>query len=377
MTTETALRFRSTSREDSIRIVRELERQAATKHDIVAAGRDITLLPDARIGIAGGEPLGTVAYGGTKHAHRQIADKADIPGAYYERMREKAPGLLAENVNHWLPQTGRNYLVRTLDGNVRALLSDRFRLIDNIDLFFAGAKKAQQVGAEVSELELSETHFYMKLLHPEWRERIEYQKGQGLIGHSTDGIDEDGGDWLVPGVLMRNSEVGLGQFTGEFFIKRLSCMNGMTTDIQLAKRHVGGQHEVGVITSAQTRELMDRLIWSEIDDLVNAAFDREFFQRYVARLNDAAAEELGRPADAVAAVVQHYGMSDEDKQTILNELMAPSRGLDPGRTVWGMMNAITACAREKDDPEEELALMRIGGRLLDDRAKIPNLSIRN
>lgn len=34
-------------------------------------------------------------------AHRQIADRARIPWAYYQRMMERAPALLCDNVNHW------------------------------------------------------------------------------------------------------------------------------------------------------------------------------------------------------------------------------------------------------------------------------------
>jgi hypothetical protein len=41
------------------------------------------------------------AYPVTLAAHKQIADRARIPWAYYQRMMERAPHLLCDSVNHW------------------------------------------------------------------------------------------------------------------------------------------------------------------------------------------------------------------------------------------------------------------------------------
>jgi hypothetical protein len=35
------------------------------------------------------------------YAHSQIAQHLGIPMAYYDRMRQEAPQLLADNANHW------------------------------------------------------------------------------------------------------------------------------------------------------------------------------------------------------------------------------------------------------------------------------------
>ena len=58
-------------------------------------------------------------------AHRQIAARLEIPAKYYDRMRTEAPQMLAKNVNHWLHAQPETRMIRTLDGNVRAFLSDR------------------------------------------------------------------------------------------------------------------------------------------------------------------------------------------------------------------------------------------------------------
>ena len=57
-----------------------------------------------------------------------------IPAAYYDRMLSDYPELLAENVNSWFQREPTQRMVRTLDGTVRAFLSNRYRRIDNLDI---------------------------------------------------------------------------------------------------------------------------------------------------------------------------------------------------------------------------------------------------
>lgn len=67
----------------------------------------------------------------THHAQGQIAAWAEIPRKYYEKMREDAPDLLQQNVNHWFSLFDGNRMIRTLDGTARAFLSDRYHRMDN------------------------------------------------------------------------------------------------------------------------------------------------------------------------------------------------------------------------------------------------------
>lgn len=62
-------------------------------------------------------------------AHRQIGTNLRIPAAYYDRMREERPDLLAYNANTWFKQESSQRMLRTLDGSARAYLSNRYRRI--------------------------------------------------------------------------------------------------------------------------------------------------------------------------------------------------------------------------------------------------------
>lgn len=101
-----------------VNLAQELERQLATKRDLVLPssllqcrtdeGGELKMIVDARDG--DGE------YGITNLARRQLAEKLKIPFTYFERMRTEQPALLDHNVNTWLQTDSERRMIRTLDG---------------------------------------------------------------------------------------------------------------------------------------------------------------------------------------------------------------------------------------------------------------------
>ena len=110
---------------------------------------------------------GPVRYGVTPLARRQLADKLKIPYAYFERMRSEQPVLLDRNVNTWLQSDDDRRMIRTLDGNVRAVLSERYRRLDNFDLAESVLPILQQLPeVRFESVELTETRMYLKCVTP-------------------------------------------------------------------------------------------------------------------------------------------------------------------------------------------------------------------
>lgn len=364
------------TREEVAELARELDRQKQTKRDFICRAGDIAFVHDPEAGTDRDTlfgtidmgPMGSVKYGLGAVAHEQFSGKLDIGWVYYKRLLADAPDLLATNANYWLERSDKVHLVRTLDGNIRAFLSDRYRVLDNIDLFYETYQVAKDVGAEITRADLTDKRFYMRVLHPEWRERIQLLRDRGITGPRTD--DDGPGEYVIPGVVVSNSEVGAGGLRVEPFMFILACRNGMVMDHSMWKFHLGRRLEVGIL-SDETREAEDRALWLAVRDTIRATFDRDTFRKMVAKMNDTAAEELDNPVEAVDAVVQHFGFSDEDKQAILNELIAPKREVDPGRTVYGLLNAITAVGRDKEDYNRTIEFERIGGQLLADPKLVP------
>ena len=118
----------------------ELERQMLTKQDLVLPSSLLQCHTNESgrlnltVDVGSQTRIGDGQYDVTSLARRQLADKLKIPFAYFERMREGQPDLLDRNVNTWLKSEGSKWMIRTLDDEVRAVLSDRYRRLDNFDL---------------------------------------------------------------------------------------------------------------------------------------------------------------------------------------------------------------------------------------------------
>ena len=87
-------------------------------------------------------------------------------------------------------------MIRTLDGEVRAVLSDRYRRLDNFDLAENVLPILQRLeGTSLESVDLTETKMYLKAITP----RVTFEVAPG--------------DIVQAGVVITNSEVGCGTLT--------------------------------------------------------------------------------------------------------------------------------------------------------------------
>lgn len=193
----------------------ELQRQNAAKQDFIGPAQVFELQPDgSTFSITHMNTGEQETFGTTDLFHRQVGSTLNIPAKYYDQMRKLKPDLLAQNVNAWFGDRDQSYMIRSMDygyGRVaRALLSDRYRRIDNVEIasavlpLFAGREEMEVVSAEVTENRL-----YLKIVN----HRLEMAVVPG--------------DYVQAGVVISNSEVGLGAVSVQPLVYRLVCSNGM------------------------------------------------------------------------------------------------------------------------------------------------------
>ena len=112
-----------------VEMAQEIQRQNDLKADYMLDTRSLRLEPFGgglylnaydQSGDYAVEPLEVNAI-----AHRQIGTHLKIPAAYYDKMLEEYPELLAQNVNAWFQREPAVRMVRTIDGTARAFLSNR------------------------------------------------------------------------------------------------------------------------------------------------------------------------------------------------------------------------------------------------------------
>lgn len=335
-----------------VSLVEELERQRENSMDLLVDNRTLKAFPDENDGIR----LSIPEYGEyplIDWAHGQLADKLQIPRRYYERMRTSGKtDLLAENINAWLTENKKR-LIRILDGKIRAILSDRYRIMDNYDLLFLALEEfKRKETVEVYRADLTETMLYLK----------------AVDRTLTASIRED--DIVYGGLILRNSEVGASAFRVEPFILRKVCGNGLILEYSLKKIHLGRQTlEVGEIDwSDETRELEDKALWSKVRDIIRATFDRTTFESWVERLKESAEVKIEDPIKAVNNVIKLAGLSERQKQKLLMHFSEPTK--------YGLINAVTNLASETKNIDEQIRLEEFGGKLLASDIEFENLLLK-
>lgn len=336
-------------------LLEEVDKVAADKKDIVVDSRDmqavVYLEPNCEPEDATSELLIDFKAPGderltmplTDWAHRQLGEKLNIPLKYYQRMNETGHHtLLASNINEWL-QTKERRMVRTLRGEIRAFLSDKFQPIDNYMVAREAYNKFEAVGLTEENIDssyLTPTHMYIRATVPWMRHEIAK------------------GDVLKQGIIISNSEVGAGAFRCEPFLWRQVCSNGLIAPSALTRVHLGARRDVGELFSDETHALEHNLIVSKIHDLIAKTFDNENFESWVANLKSANENEIASPTEAIDNFAKLYGIKDNTKATILDNFVKEG---NPSQ--WGFINSITATARDFEDAGAQVELERVAGEI--------------
>jgi hypothetical protein len=343
-----------------VEIAQELMRRKETTKDFIAPqGAIEAKVVEGQVVLEGlnGEPKQITPY-----AHRQIADHLGIPAKYYDRMAEKEPALLAENVNTWLRKDGQEKrMVRTLDNRVRAFLSPKYRPLDNFELAEAVLPVLRDRGVEIMSSELTETRMYIKGILPSLSDELPEGMTWGRDHHMVGRTGR-----LVASVVISNSEVGAGTLRIEPSVFTTWCTNlAIITQSAMRKYHVGRGHEAGEdleLFRDDTRKADDAAFWLKVRDVTQAAFAEDKWKAAIEQIRSAAKEAIESTENlpkVVEVAVKRLALPESTAPSILGHLAA---GGDLSK--WGLSSAITAAANTFSDYEGATELERAGGKVL-------------
>jgi hypothetical protein len=346
---------RSTRYETLDALARAILEQQEAKRDFVVDGRrmsfrdgegEMRLSWDAPTGIEGiADGLEVMPL--REHAHGQLAAKLDVPKRYYDRMRETAPDLLSTNVEHWLHAGGKRHMLRTLNGAVRAVVSDRYRRLDNADLMEQAVLPSlgEIPGLHFQLASLTDEKLHLNVLLPRLSAEVAV------------------GDVVQAGVQITNSEVGQGRLRVMPRLWRLACLNGLLVAAEgMATYHVGRKAEEDAyeIYADDTLAADDRAYFLKVRDAVRASLDEARFEQIVESLRETTTgPKVADPVAATKVLGKTFDLTDGETSSVLLRLAS---GGDLSR--WGMVNALTAAAKDADEFDRQADLELAGGALV-------------
>ncbi len=322
-----------------IELAQEISRQQDNKRDfLINANKVSTFVHDNQFNI--GFPTDDDLFMGglTTNGHIQLGNLCDIPKKYYDKMLS-APDLLVKNVNHWLKDNTDKRMLRILDGNVRAILSDKYRRLDNYDLAENILPMLNDANAEVESCEITENRIYIKAITH--KVQAEVKKG----------------DVVSAGIVISNSETGHGSLSVKPLIYRLVCKNGAIADTYAMKKyHTGRQLEMQQIEYAKdTIKAEDTAFWLKVRDLVKFSLSEVTFDKIVETMRVSTGLKIEQPEKAIELVTKKYQMTDGESKGVLHHLI-----MGGDLSSWGLGNAVTRMAQDVDNYDRSTDLESIG-----------------
>ena len=239
-------------------------------------------------------------------------------------------------------------MIRSMDygyGRVaRAMLSDRYRRIDNLQIamavlpLFMGDDQYEVMSSEVTE-----SRMYIKICF--------HLKKYEVVP----------GDWVEFGIIISNSEVGLGAVSIRPFLNRLICTNGcVVNDFGERRHHVGRQAKAVEdsfdLYSDAAIEAEDKAFMLKLQDVARATLDESRYPTIIGKLQDSAQAKItGRVQDVVELTSKSFGLNQSEQESILDYLI---RGGD--MSLYGLSNAVTRMSQDVESYDRATEIESIG-----------------
>lgn len=280
-------------------------------------------------------------------ATAQVCQRLSIPVDYYKKLSRP---LRDANVNHWLwredaelddegnprPGGSQSWLLRCKAQTVRAVLSERYRPLDNADLVGTLIPILED-RFEVRGIALTPESFHLRLVDPRLAREVLPN------------------DRLMVGVHVANSETGRRSVTVDALVWRLVCLNGMVRLVRgkslLRQRHVSWDRP-------RFADALNRAVCEAVT--AGAGL--------IDRLEAATREPVPDVEGVIRAIAQQAALTQSVQDRVKQALL--STPPPQQERVYGLVQALTFTAQSLA-PDDRYDLEVVAGRLLDEGLPAP------
>lgn len=285
-----------------------------------------------------------------KHALTQVAERAGIPSTYLGRLLERdyGPALLVENLTTiYQKEEDKKFLVRSVNDQVRGVLSDSFRRMDSAPIIESFAKACQDIGAVPIEGVGGDLRWAVKAVLP-----MVFQPSQ-----------KKGNEELIAfGVQLSNSDFGCGTLSLNAFTTRVICTNHATLEQVMRQVHLGKRLSDDLEYSADTYKADTKTQVLAVRDMVKAVLAPDKVNNLVKHIGEALDARID-PKQAWAELPKMGLLKGEVEKVkeLFND--AGVEQLPPGTSPARLSNAISWFAKSAT-PERKLELEQLAGQIL-------------
>lgn len=289
-----------------------------------------------------------------KHALGQIGERAGIRNLNVVVGELLARGdwgraLVAYNLNQiYSHLNGDRFLLRSVRGELRGFLSDKFRRLDSRPLLEAFIGALREFGARPADGYALGTKVAIRAYLPKVFEPFP-------------------GEIMAFGAELRDSDFGDGALALSGFVERMWCTNLATTSDVLNQVHLGKRLPSDVRFSERTLALDTETMASAIKDMGRNVLGAPAINGYLALVKAANAEKV--EPSAINAWVKKNLSKTEGAAVAEKFTSMDVETLPKGQTKWRWSNAVSWLARETEDERRKLELQDLAGGILEEEKK--------
>jgi hypothetical protein len=320
--------------------------------DSLQCGRGLGFEPeeDRGVQVTYEDPLaGKIRQRLHRHAVQQMAQTADLPIKFIDGLQTAperwAKELLAYNLSTIFSNrfAKNRYLLRSVSGEVRGFLSDRYRRLDSRPIVEAFATAVQQKGALPYDGYVTDTKITLQAIMPEVYEPIP-------------------GEMMAYGLSLENSDFGNGALSVRAYLLRIWCSNLAITQEEMRQVHLGRRLDESMVYSQRTYKLDAETTVSALRDVIATQLDAGALHRRMEAIRHANDQSVDA---ATTKELLRKALLKSEADAVIEAYNSPDTySLPAGNTTWRLSNAISWVAGKTEDAERKLDLMKFAGEVL-------------
>jgi hypothetical protein len=290
------------------------------KWDRKVSGKELRLLDAGKLEVLensnwnGSHPVSDLAI-------TQMCQKLEIPVKYYRRLPDEMKATVANFDIDRL--NGNSYFLRGKGDWIRAFLSAEYVAYNNSEIAQTAESLLRNGVLDVKSFVLEETHMFLKII-------------------SEDIVDR--GTGLKAGIMIGNSEVGMGSVSVEPFVFRKPCTNDLIVSQEKSFRHA----HIHLTTYELTRRMAESV--SEGFQVASSVLDAFLKTREV---------KVVDPVEVIRKIAETRKFSQKLTDEVVSSYLVESEA-----NWFGVINSFTNAA-QKLGPLQRIEMERFAGTLLE------------
>lgn len=284
-----------------------------------------------------------------RNSIQQMAQTTDLPLKFIDGLQQTAEPwgreLLAHNLHTLFSNrfAKSRYLLRSVSGEVRGFLSDRYRRLDSRPIVEAFATAVGQKGALPYNGYVTDTKVALQAIMPEVYEPIP-------------------GEMVAYGLSLENSDFGNGALSVRAYLLRIWCSNLAITQEEMRQVHLGRRLDESVLYSQRTYQLDAETTVSALRDVIEGQLSAESLRQRMDAVRQAHEQsvDVGSARDLL-----RKALLKTEAEAVIEAYNSPdTENLPAGNSTWRLSNAISWVAGHTEDAERKLDLMKLAGEVL-------------